>query len=132
MAIPVETEPGEVAQVDFGEVGRLFDPETQRLRRAWAFVMVLGFSRQMVVRVVFDQKLTTWLRLHVEAFEELGGVVRTVVPDNLKAAVIRAAFGVSSSTALNRSYRELARHYGFKVDPTPPYAPQKKGKVESG
>jgi transposase len=132
VAIPVETEPGEVAQVDFGEVGRLFDPETQRLRRAWAFVMVLGFSRHMVVRVVFDQKVTTWLRLHVEAFEELGGVVRTVVPDNLKAAVIQAAFGVSSSTALNRSYRELARHYGFKVDPTPPYAPQKKGKVESG
>ncbi len=132
VAIPVETEPGEVAQVDFGEVGRLFDPETQRLRRAWAFVMVLGFSRHMVVRVVFDQKVTTWLRLHVEAFEELGGVVRTVVPDNLKAAVIQAAFGVSSGCALNRSYRELAQHYGFKVDPTPPYAPQKKGKVESG
>ncbi len=132
VAIPVETEPGEVAQVDFGEVGRLFDPETQRLRRAWAFVMVLGFSRHMVVRVVFDQKVSTWLRLHVEAFEELGGVIKTVVPDNLKAAVVRAAFGVSSSSALNRSYRELARHYGFKVDPTPPYAPQKKGKVESG
>jgi transposase len=132
VAIPVETEPGEIAQVDFGEVGRLFDPETQRLRRAWAFVMVLGFSRHLVVRVVFDQKVTTWLRLHVEAFEELGGVVRTVVPDNLKAAVIQAAFGVSSGCALNRSYRELAQHYGFKVDPTPPYAPQKKGKVESG
>src|SRR5690606_35791598 len=33
---------------------------------------------------------------------------------------------------LNRSYRELARHYGLKIDPTPPYAPPKKGKVESG
>jgi hypothetical protein len=47
--------------------------------------------------------------------------------------VVRAAFGVASdSTALNRSYRELARHYGFKVDPTPIYSPEKKGKVESG
>jgi hypothetical protein len=51
---------------------------------------------------------------------------------NLKAAVVRAAFGVGGVTALNRSYRELARYYGFKVDPTPVRQPKKKGKVESG
>jgi hypothetical protein len=54
-----------------------------------------------------------------------------VVPDNLKAAVIRAAFGVSGLPELNLSYRELARHHGFRVDPTPPRSPEKKGKVES-
>jgi hypothetical protein len=86
----------------------------------------------MVVRVVFDQKVETWLRLHVEAFAELGGVVATVVPDNLKAAVVRAAFAVDDDSELNRSYRELARHYGFKIDPTPPYDAPKKGKVEAG
>jgi hypothetical protein len=85
----------------------------------------------MVARIVFDQKIETWLRLHIECFEELGGVPKTIVPDNLKAAVIRAAFGVDEETALNRSYRELARHYGFVVDPTPPRSPEKKGKVES-
>jgi hypothetical protein len=58
-------------------------------------------------------------------------VPEVIVPDNLKAAVVRAAFGVDGPTALNRSYRELARHYGFKVDPTPPRSPKKKGKVES-
>lgn len=132
VAIVVETPPGEVAQVDFGYIGRLLDPSTGTFRRAWCFVMVLGFSRHMVARIVFDQAVGTWLRVHVECFEELGAVPRTVVPDNLKAAVIRAAFGKSESPALNRSYRELARHYGFKIDPTPPYAPDKKGKVESG
>lgn len=132
VAIPVETAAGEVAQVDFGYVGRLFDPDTRTLRKAWCFVLVLGFSRHMVVRVVFDQTTETWLRLHVQALEELGGVVTTVVPDNLKAAVIRAAFGVDGPTELNRSYRELARHYGFKVDPTPPADAPKKGKVEAG
>jgi transposase len=131
VAIPVETRAGEVAQVDFGYVGRLFDPETRTLRRAWVFVMVLGYSRYISARIVFDQRLETWLRLHVECFAELGGVPETVVPDNLKAAVIRAAFGPTQGTELNRSYRELARHYGFKIDPTPPYAPRKKGKVES-
>ena len=132
VAIPVETSPGEVAQVDFGYVGKLYDAASGQLRKAWAFVMVLGYSRRMVVRVCFDQKIETWLRVHVEAFAELGGVPATIVPDNLKAAVVRAAFGVDGAASLNRSYRELARHHGTKIDPAPIYAPKKKGKVESG
>jgi transposase len=131
VAIPVETHPGQVAQVDFGHIGKLLD-ETGRRRDAWCFVMVLGYSRQMVVRIVFDQRIETWMRLHVDAFLELGGAPETIVPDNLKAAVVRAAFNPDGTSQLNRSYRELARHYGFKIDPTPPYAPKKKGKVESG
>lgn len=132
VAIPVETRPGEVAQVDFGHVGKLFDPVARVMRHAYVFVMVLGHSRHMVARLVFDQKVSTWLQLHLEAFEDLGGVPEVVVPDNLKSAVVRAAFGVGGATALNRSYRELARHYGFKVDPAPIYQPKKKGKVEAG
>jgi transposase len=131
VAIPVETAPGDVAQVDFGYVGKLYDPARGQARKAWVFVMVLAYSRRMVVRICFDQKIETWLRVHVEAFNELGSVPRTLVPDNLKAAVVRAAFGVDGAASLNRSYRELARHFGFKVDPTPIYAPTKKGKVES-
>jgi hypothetical protein len=45
--------------------------------------------------------------------------------------VVRAAFAVDDSSELNRSYRELARHYSFVVDPAPPRAPKKKGKVEA-
>jgi transposase len=131
VAIRVETGPGEIAQVDFGYVGMLYDPDEGRLRKAWIFVMVLAFSRLMVVRIVFDQKIETWLRCHVEAFIELGGVPRIIVPDNLKAAVIRASFGVDGAAVLNRSYRDFARFYGFQIDPTPIYSPQKKGKVES-
>lgn len=132
VAIPVDTRAGEIAQVDFGYVGKLIDPRTHTLRKAWCFVLVLAYSRKLVVRIVFDQKVETWVRLHVEAFEELGGVPETMVPDNLKAAVVRAAFAIDGpGTSLNRSYRELAKHYGFKVDPTPPRAPKKKGKVES-
>ena len=54
VAIPVETRPGEVAQVDFGYVGRLFDPRARVMRKAWVFVMVLGYSRHMFARIVFD------------------------------------------------------------------------------
>jgi transposase len=133
VAIPVETRAGDVAQVDFGYVGKLLDPTSGTRRDAWVFVLVLGFSRRMVTRLVFDQRTPTWLRVHREAFEELGGVPATLVPDNLKAAVVRAAFGVSGPpAALHRSYRDLAQHYGFVIDPAPPRAPRKKGKVEAG
>ena len=84
-------------------------------------------------RVVFDQKTETWLELHSAAFKHFGGAPRTIVPDNLKAAVVRGSFGASDrhQLELSRSYRELARHYGFKIDPTPVYSPEKKGKVEA-
>ena len=132
VVIPVDTGPGEVAQVDFGSIGKRLDPERMVLRQAYVFVMVLGHSRHMYAKIVFDQKVETWLECHVDAFAYFGGVPRVLVPDNLKAAVIRAAFGEERRAVLNRSYRELARHYGFAIDPTPPRSPEKKGKVESG
>ena len=132
VVIPVVTEPGDVAQVDFGYVGELFDPTTNTFRKAWVFVMVLGHSRHQFARVVFDQRSETWLKLHVMAFASFGGVPATIVPDNLKAAVVRCAFGFGEEPSLHRSYVELARYYGFKVDPAPPVDPEKKGKVEAG
>lgn len=130
VVIPVETAAGEVAQVDFGYVGRLYDGRSGVLRRAWVFVMTLGHSRHMFADIVFEQSSRTWIKLHMRAFAAFGGVPKVIVPDNLKAAVIRAAFGVDAPTALNRAYCELARHYGFRIDPTPPRSPEKKGKVE--
>lgn len=131
IAIPVHTAPGRQAQVDFGYVGMLLDPTTQRMRKAWVFVMVLSHSRLIFARVAFSQDVPTWLELHRKAFAFFGGVPKVIVPDNLKAAVIKAAFKSDEMGEVNRSYRELARHYGFRIDPTPAYSPEKKGKVES-
>lgn len=103
VVLRVETAPGEAAQVDFEYVGKLFDPVSGRVRRTYAFVMVLGFSRLMYVDLVFDQSAETWARLHVDAFEYLGGVPETIVPDNLKAAVIKCYFGLKDNPELNRS-----------------------------
>jgi len=130
VAIPVQTAPGQVAQVDFFEVQRLVDPKLGQLRRCWLFVMQLAYSRHLFAQLVFDQRAETWQRLHAEAFAFFGGVPEVIVPDNLKAAVIRAAFTSSGEIELHRSYVELARHYAFLVDPTPVRSPNKKGKVE--
>jgi transposase len=132
VVIPVETDPGEVAQVDFGFAGLIIDPETHVPRKAWFFVMVLAYSRHMFAKIVFRQDAATWQQLHVEAFAALGGVPKVIVPDNLKAAVVRCAFGLDDDLAVNRGYIALARHYRFLIDPTPPRSPEKKGKVEAG
>jgi transposase len=130
VVIPVETDPGDVAQVDFAYVGEVLDPASGVRRKAWVFVMTLGFSRHFFAWVVFDQSVATWLDLHVRAFAFFGGVPNTLVPDNLKAAVTRAAFGVDQNVEAQRDYRDLARHYGFVIDAAPPRSPKKKGKVE--
>lgn len=127
--IRVHTAPGDQAQVDFGSAGRLVDPRSGLARVAWVFVMTLGYSRHQYAELVFDQTIPTWLACHRHAFEWFGGVPRTVVPDNLKAAVLVAAL---HDPVLGEAYRRQAQHYGFLISPTRPRTPEHKGKVESG
>ncbi len=127
--VRVETRPGEEAQVDFGYAGKMIDPATDRLRKTWAFVMVLSWSRHQYVEFVFDQKVATWLLCHRHAFEYFGGVPQRVVIDNLKAGVIRAHW---DDPQVQHAYGECAEHYGFLISPNRPRTPQHKGKVEQG
>lgn len=125
----VHTAPGDEMQVDFGSVGPLFDPASGRIRTAYVFVATLSFSRHQYAQLVFDQKITTWIGLHRRAFEYFGGVVRRVVPDNLKSAVLQA---LVIDPVLGEAYRKMALHYGFLISPTRPRTPEHKGKVENG
>jgi transposase len=127
--IRIETAPGDEAQVDFGSAGEMVDPKTGELKKAWAFVMTLSHSRHQYVTFVFNQKVSTWLRCHREAFEYFGGVPKKIVLDNLKSAIVKAAL---HDPVVQRSYRECAEHYGFLVSPCRVRTPEHKGKVESG
>lgn len=129
VTVRVERQPGEEVQVDFGYAGRLLDPLTGELRKAWAFVMTLSWSRHQYVEFVFDQRVETWLELHRHAFTFFGGVPRRVVIDNLKAGVVRACW---DNPEIQQAYRECAEHYGFLIAPCRPATPQHKGKVEQG
>lgn len=125
----IEVSPGAEVQVDFGYGGRLVDPATGEIRKAWFGVFTLSWSRHQYVEFVWDQTVATWLLLHQHAFEFFGGVPRRVVVDNLKAAIIRACW---DDPAVQRSYRQCAEHYGFLIAPCRPGMPEHKGKVESG
>jgi transposase len=119
----IETPPGEVAQVDFGEVRQLCDPVRGQLRRTWVFTMVLGWSRHMYAEFVFDQTITTWLLCHQHGFEWFGSVPKRIVLDNLKAAIIKA-YTQDQDPEVTRAYAECAAHYGFLIDPCLPRRPQ--------
>jgi transposase len=129
VTVRVETAPGEEAQVDFGYAGKMIGPATDELRKTWAFVMTLSWSRHQYVEFVFDQTIPTWLRLHRNAFAFFGGVPQRVVIDNLKAGITQACW---DDPQVQLTYRECAEHYGFLVAPCKPKTPQHKGKVEQG
>lgn len=127
--VRVETKPGEEVQVDFGYAGRMNDPQSGNLRKTWAFVMTLSWSRYQYVEFVFDQKVATWLQCHRHGFEFFGGTPERVVIDNLKAGIIRASW---DDPQVQQAYGECAEHYGFLISPNRPRTPQHKGKVEQG
>jgi transposase len=129
VTVRVETRPGEEAQVDFGFAGRMIDPDTGELRKTWAFVMTLSWSRHQYVEFVFDQKVETWLRCHRNAFSFFDGVPERVRIDNLKAAIVRACL---EEPQVQLAYRECAEHYDFLITPCLPRQPKHKGKVEQG
>jgi transposase len=127
--VRIEREPGTEAQVDFGYAGRMLDPASGALRKTWAFVMTLAYSRHQYVEFVFDQTLPTWIALHRNAFSFFGGVPQRIVLDNLKAGIVKACF---DDPLIQTTYRECAEHYGFLIAPCVPRTPEHKGKVEQG
>lgn len=127
--VPLAFGPGEAVQVDFGAGPMLHDPASGKVRRTWAFVMTLCFSRHQYLEFVWDQRVATWLGCHRRAFEWFGGVPRRVIIDNAKCAIIKACV---TDPVVQRSYAECAESYGFRIDPCPPADPQKKGIVEAG
>jgi transposase len=124
---PRPAEAGEQAQIDYGQLGRWLDPVTGKLRVVQAFVMVLACSRHMFVRPVLAMDQRAWTECHVAAFEFFGGVPARLVPDNLKTGVDKPDL---YDPKINRSYAELAAHYGCLIDPARALKPRDKARVE--
>jgi hypothetical protein len=123
----VPAEPGAEAQIDYGQMGRWLDPRTGRRHVVNVFAMVLCCSRHMFVRPVVAMDQHAWTECHVAAFQFFGGVPARLVPDNLKTGVDRPDL---YDPKINRSYAELAAHYGCLVDPARSRKPKDKAQVE--
>ncbi|GAA2350137.1 IS21 family transposase [Dactylosporangium salmoneum] len=119
--------PGEEAQIDYGLLGTWVDPAGGRRRKVWAFVMVLPCSRHVFLQPTFVMDQTAWTQANVDAFAFFGGVPRRLVPDNLRTGVEQADL---YDPKLNRSYAEMAAHYGVLIDPARRAKPKDKPHVE--
>jgi transposase len=124
----MEVAPGEEAQIDFGTGARVIDGEGRR-RRTHVLRVVLSHSRKAYSEVVYRQTTDNLIQCLENAFMHFGGVPKTIVPDNLKAAVIKADW---YDPDLNPKLQSFCEHYGTVLLPTKPRMPRHKGKVERG
>ncbi|MHC4093664.1 MAG: IS21 family transposase [Planctomycetota bacterium] len=124
----MECLPGEEAQVDFGTGAAIITPDGKR-RRTHVFRIVLSHSRKGYSEVVLGQHTEGFIRALENAFRRFGGVPKTLVVDNLKAAVIQADW---FDPELNPKIQAFCRHYGTVLLPTKPGMPRHKGKIEAG
>jgi transposase len=123
----MEVEAGQEAQVDFGRGAPVVGSDGKR-RSTWVFRIVLSHSRKAYAEAVYRQTTDDFLRCLENAFACFGGVPRTLVIDNLRAAVKRADW---FDPELCPKVRSFAGHYGTAILPTKPYTPRHKGKVEN-
>lgn len=124
----METAPGEEVQIDFGTGAPYLDSEGKK-RRTHVLRVVLSHSRKAYSEVVTRQTTECFITAIENSFHAFGGVPRTIVVDNLKAAVIKADW---FDPDLNPKLLDFCRHYNTTVLPTKPYTPRHKGKVERG
>lgn len=122
-----ECAPGELAEVDFGRLGLVWDPDTQRRRVAHALLVTLVHSRHQYVHVSFSQTAPDLIAGLEEAWEFFGGVPARVVLDNLKAAVTKAD---RYDPVFARTFAEYAAWRGFVIDAALPRHPTGKPHVE--
>jgi transposase len=123
----MECGPADELQVDFGQGAWV--EENGKRRRPHLFRAVLSYSRKAYSEVVWRQDTETFIRCLENALRFLGGSVRTIVIDNLKAGVIQADW---YDPELNPKIRDFATHYTTVILPTKPGVPRHKGKIESG
>jgi transposase len=123
----VDGEPGVELQVDFGELGTMFDEETGRRRKVWALVFTAAYSRHSFVWLSFSQDMATVIAGFEACWAFFEGVFKVVIPDNMATVVTRAD---ALEPTLNQAFVEYAGARGFVIDPARVRAPQDKGRVE--
>jgi transposase len=124
----LECEPGAEAQIDFGRAAAVIDDNGKR-RRPHLLRIVLSHSRKAYTEAIERQTTENFIRCLENAFWHFGGVPRTLIIDNLRAAVSKADW---FDPELNPKIQSFAEHYDTVFLPTKVRTPRHKGKIERG
>ena len=122
----IESAPGEQAQVDFGAGAPIITSEGRR-KKSHVFRVTLSSSRKGYSEAVYRQTTENFIWALENAFWYFGGVPKTLIIDNLKAAVNKADW---YDPELHPKIQSFCEHYGTVILPCKPYMPRHKGKVE--
>jgi transposase len=120
--------PGEQTEVDWaGQTAAVIDRDTGEIIPAYIFVAVLPYSQYAYVEAFLRQDQECWIAAHVNAFQFFGGITRILTPDNLKTGVDQSSW---YSPVINKTYHEMAEHYGTAVIPARVRKPKDKAAAE--
>ncbi len=122
LTVRFETPPGRQAQAYWDYCGRFPDAAGKSVA-VHAFVMVLGYSRQLFVRFTTSMRLGELIEWHQEAFVYFGGWPQTILYDNMKQVKL-------SAFQWDERFLDITRHYGFTPKTYRANQPRTKGKVE--
>lgn len=120
--------PGQEAQVDFGLMGLMRDPETGRTRKLWALIITLSHSRYEFVYPTFTQDLGAVCAGLDKAWSFFGGMPARIVPDNMKTVVVGAS---ATAPRFNDAFVDYAQARGLFIDPARVRKPRDKARVEN-
>lgn len=121
---------GEKLFVDYsGKKPNIVDPQTGVVSEVELFVAVLGASNYTFAEATATQSAPDWIASHGRTHVFFGGVPSAWVPDQLRSGVTKPC---RYEPGLQRTYEEMARHYGTVVLPARPAHARDKAKVESG
>jgi transposase len=120
---------GDKCFVDFsGAKPSIVDADTGEVIEVDLFVSALGASSYTFARATRTQQVPDWVAVHVEMFEFYEGVSTCVVPDQLRSGVTAPC---RYEPAVQRTYAEMAEHYGTAIVPARPGKPRDKAKAEA-
>jgi len=119
---------GQEAQVDFGKMGLIMDPEAGRRRVLWALIVTLAFSRYQFVWPTFLQTTVEVCAGLDHAWWFFEAMVKTIVPDNTKAMVKEPK---ALAPVLVAAFLDYVQARGIFVDPARIRSPKDKPRVEN-
>lgn len=123
--LSLRTFPGEQGQVDWAHFGEVSIGRARR--RLSCFVITLSYSRALYLEFFLDQRMESFLRGHIHAFEDWQGLPRILLYDNLRSVVLERR---GDAIHFHPRLLELCAHYHFAARPCQVRAGNQKGRVE--
>ena len=125
-----ETAMGEQVQFDMKEKVKLIDINGNETI-AYIPTLTLSWSRYNYRKLILQPTAENLLCFLAQAFEDIGGVPKEIVIDNLKAFVEKPRSSSDDHGVLNSQFEEFCKNYNIIPRPCMPYRPQTKGKTET-